>query len=128
MKLFVLMSLFVASFAFAGEQLELDFGSGHCIGSDQAKVKLTEYLGQSPVDTVAEDFPFIDEGDLEKIYNMPAKQLLDSIVGSLSYDKIFENYQTETVASGYCAPAAECWGWYVVSCQGQVEARADGED
>ena len=127
-KLFVVLSLLLGSVSFAGEQLELDFGNGHCVNLDQAKTRLTEYLGQSPIDTITEDFPFWSEVDEDGNHNLTNKDVLKSVLDSLAFDKIFENYQTEAVAVGECAPAAECWGWYVVSCEGKVEARLDGED
>ena len=128
MKFLILISLLMANVALASEQIELDFGNSHCISLKEAKAKLTEYLGDKPFDTIEMDFPFIDEGELERMHNMPAPRYLKRVLRSLRYDKTFENYQTESLWSGYCAPAAECWGWYIVTCQGQVEARADGED
>lgn len=130
MKLLVLMSLFVVNFAFASEQPGPDSVSEQCISTEQAQTILTEYLGQSPFDTIFEDFPFMDVIAFSRLHGMPKEQILKSIIGSMRYYIHEDHYRTKTVTSGYYearlrngqyVPRELVWGWYKISCQGQVE-------
>lgn len=129
MKWGILLSgLLIAQLGTAGEQLDLDFGHGHCVTLDQAQSALTQYLGANPAATVSDDFPFVSDEDLEGLEALNPSLLTARIVNGMFFKAQSDLYMTKSVVTGYCAPAAECWGYYVVNCQGQVEARLDGED
>lgn len=117
----VLLTLF-SSMAFA-EQLELPLQPRQCIQLPQAQQVLTSYLSSLMGQVPSEDFPWLD-CDAPVVTYKDVKKA----AASLRWNAKTFKFESTTIAEGYCAPAASCWGWYTVDCQGKIQAEENGED
>lgn len=107
------------------EQLELPLQPRQCIDAKQAQKVLLNYLNPLVGQILTEDFPFLDgDRDAKSLTSVEVKDA----VAKLKWNQSSFQYFSGTVAEGYCATAASCWGWYAVDCQGQINPLIDGEE
>lgn len=109
---FLLPALF--SLTSLAHQLELPLKPQQCLSHAEAQDKIAAYLiplvGQAPLD----DFDWITEDDV-----ITSKDVVTA-VNTLLWSKDLGVFVTNTLVYGYCAPGAQCWGWYTVDCNGHV--------
>ncbi|WP_374076375.1 hypothetical protein [Bdellovibrio bacteriovorus] len=119
---FLIMSMFISISSFA-EQLELPLEPQQCISVSQAKTVLNKYLSPLVGQVLVDDFSWLSEDDA-----VLTQRDVTHALASLTWDAKSFAYETSAIVDGYCAAGASCWGWYAVDCNGNIEARMDGEE
>lgn len=122
MKYFGFAVIFFSSLFSFAEQMELPLEPRQCISISQAQQALKNYLtpmiGHAPFD----DFPWLDGT------TALTKKDVQKALNSMKWNSRRFVYETTSIVYGECAPAASCWGWYTVDCQGKIDASEGGED
>lgn len=96
-----------------------------CINLNQAQKALNSYLAPLVGQIPSQDFPWLEEDrDANPLSDLDVKKALST----LKWNSKKLSYETSAVVGGYCAPAAEAWGWYAVDCHGNVMAQEACED
>lgn len=96
-----------------------------CVDIYQARKALNTYLSPLVGKIPSQDFPWLEQDrDANPLSDFDVKKALST----LKWNSKKLVYETSSVVGGYCAPAAEAWGWYAVDCGANVAAQEACED